>query len=83
MSNLSVYFGRDTRGRWSLLSGVYARGSKRSNTRGEFVTCRGLYLVNNVYMKLIKKNVKVNTITFSYSISNRLLHNNLVRHGSL
>ena len=25
-------FGRDTKSRWSLLSGVYARGSKRSHT---------------------------------------------------
>ena len=42
MCNLSVSFGRDTICRWSLLSGVYARGSKRSNTRGECVTCQCL-----------------------------------------
>ena len=29
---LSVSFGRYTKSRWSLLSGVYARGSKRSHT---------------------------------------------------
>ena len=28
-----------TKSRWSLLSGVYARGSKRSHTRGKCVTC--------------------------------------------
>ena len=28
--------------RWSLLSGVYARGSKRSHTRGKYVTYSGL-----------------------------------------
>ena len=28
---LPVSFGRDTKRRWSLLSGVYARGSKRSH----------------------------------------------------
>ena len=28
---LPVYFGRDTKSRWSLLSGVYARRSKRSH----------------------------------------------------
>ena len=32
-------------GRWSLLTGVYARGSKRSNTaRGKFVTCHGMHI---------------------------------------
>ena len=35
-------FGRDTKSRWSLLSGVYARGSKRSHTGGKCVTCSGL-----------------------------------------
>ena len=30
--------------RWSLLSGVYARGSKRSHTGGKCVTCRGLHI---------------------------------------
>ena len=29
--------------RWSLLSGVYARGSKRSHTGGKYVSCGGLH----------------------------------------
>ena len=37
--HLPVSFGRDTK---SLLSGVYARGSKRSHTGGKCVTCSGL-----------------------------------------
>ena len=32
----------ETKSRWSLLSGVYARGSKRSHTGGKCVTCSGL-----------------------------------------
>ena len=40
--HLPVFFGRDTKNRWSLLSGVYARGSKRSHTGGKCVTCSGL-----------------------------------------
>ena len=32
----------ETKNQWSLLSGVYARGSKRSHTRGKCVTCSGL-----------------------------------------
>ena len=40
---LPVSFGRDTKSRWSLLSGVYARGSKRSHTEGKCVTCCGLH----------------------------------------
>ena len=39
---LPVSFGRDTKSRWSLLSSVYARGSKRSHTGGKCVTCTGL-----------------------------------------
>ena len=39
---LPVSIGRDTKSRWSLLPGVYARGSKRSHTGGKSVTCRGL-----------------------------------------
>ena len=31
-----------TKSRWSLLSGVYASGSKRSQTGGKCVTCSGL-----------------------------------------
>ena len=36
---LPVSFGRDTKIRWSLLSGVYARGSQLSHKGGECVTC--------------------------------------------
>ena len=39
---LPVSFGRDTKSWWSLLSGVYARGSKRPHTGGKCVTCCGL-----------------------------------------
>ena len=39
---LPVSFGRDTKSRWSLLSGAYARGSKISHTGGKCVTCCGL-----------------------------------------
>ena len=35
-------FRRDTKSWWSLLSGVYARGSKRFHTGGKCVTCSGL-----------------------------------------
>ena len=35
-------FGRDTKSRWSLLSGVYARESKRSHIVGKCITCSGL-----------------------------------------
>ena len=34
-----MFFGRDTKSWWSLLSGVYARGCKR---RGKCVNCSGL-----------------------------------------
>ena len=37
--HLHVSFGRDTKSRWSLLSGAYARGSKKSHTGW---TCSGL-----------------------------------------
>ena len=40
--HLPVSFGRDTKSRWSLISGVYARGSKRSHPGGKCVTCSGL-----------------------------------------
>ena len=40
--HLPVSVGRDTKSRWSLLSGVYARGSKISHTGGKCVTCSGL-----------------------------------------
>ena len=40
--HLPMSFGRDTKSRWSLLSGVYARGSKRSHTGGKCVTCSWL-----------------------------------------
>ena len=39
---LPVSFGRDTKRRWSLLSGVYVRGSERSHTGGKCVICSGL-----------------------------------------
>ena len=42
---LPVSFGRDTKRCWSLLSGVYARGSKRSHTVGKCVTYRGLHIL--------------------------------------
>ena len=35
-------FRKRPKNRWSLLSGVYARGSKRSHTGGKCVTCSGL-----------------------------------------
>ena len=38
----AMSFGRDTKSRSSLLSGVYARESKRSHTGGKCVTCSGL-----------------------------------------
>ena len=37
--HLPVSFRRDIKSQWSLLSGVYARGSKRSHTGGKCVTC--------------------------------------------
>ena len=40
---LPVSFGGDTKSRRSLLSGVYARGSKISHTGSKCVTCRGLH----------------------------------------
>ena len=41
--HLPVSFGRDTKSRWSLLYGVYARESKISHTGGKInVTCSGL-----------------------------------------
>ena len=45
---LPVSFGGDTKIRRSLLSGVYARGSKRSHTLGKCVTCRGPPLLEKV-----------------------------------
>ena len=36
-------FGEDTKSCRSLLSGVYARGSKISHTEGKCVTCLGLH----------------------------------------
>ena len=41
-SHLPVSFGRDTKSRWSLLYGVYARGSNISYTESKYVTCSGL-----------------------------------------
>ena len=45
---LLVSFGRDTKSHWSLLPGVYARGSKRSHTGGKCVTCCGLRVVVSI-----------------------------------
>ena len=39
---LPVSFRRDIKSRWSLLSGIYARRSKRSHTGGKCITCCGL-----------------------------------------
>ena len=39
---LPLSFGRNTKSRGSLLSGVYARGSKRSHISGKCVTCSRL-----------------------------------------
>ena len=37
----------DTVSRWSLLSGVYARESKKSHTGGKYVTCHGLHILED------------------------------------
>ena len=42
---VSVSFGGDTKSRRSLLSGVYATGSKISHTGGDCVTCRGRHIL--------------------------------------
>ena len=42
---LQVSSGGDTISRWSLLSAVYARGSKISHTEGKCVACRGLHIL--------------------------------------
>ena len=39
---LPVYFRRDSKSRWSLLPGVYARGSQISHTGGKCITCPGV-----------------------------------------
>ena len=39
---LPVSFERDNKSHWSLLPGVYVRGSKISHTGGKCITCRGL-----------------------------------------
>ena len=39
--HICLSFGRD-KSWWSLLSGVYAKGSNRSHTGGKCVTCSGL-----------------------------------------
>ena len=43
--NLPVSFGRDTKSRRSLLSGVYARGSKIAHTGGNCLTCHGFHIL--------------------------------------
>ena len=50
--HLPVCFGRDTKSRWSLLSGVYARGSKISHTGGKCVTRSGL--INSTKEQLLR-----------------------------
>ena len=40
--HLPVSIGRDTKRQWSLLSDVYAKGSRWSHTRGRYVKCSGL-----------------------------------------
>ena len=42
LRQLPMSFGSDTKTQRSLLSGVYARGSKISHTGGKCVTCSGL-----------------------------------------
>ena len=42
---LPVSFGGHTKSRWSHLSGVCARGSKRSHTGGKCVTCCRLHIL--------------------------------------
>ena len=54
---LPVSFEGDTKSALSLLSGAYARGSKRSHTADKGVTI--IYLVKNVPTPLIKNSVKV------------------------
>ena len=50
---------------WSILSGVYARGSKTSHTGGKCVTCRRLHILpghNCLHDRMtIKKSVKVSS----------------------
>ena len=40
--HICLCLGRDTKSRWSLLFGVYSRGSKIFHTGGKCVTCSGL-----------------------------------------
>ena len=60
---LPVSFGRGSKSLWSILSGVYDRGSKRSHTGGKCVTCHGIHrpilASENIYMKLIKNCMKL------------------------
>ena len=42
---LHLSFGRDTKSRWSLPSGVDVRGNQRPRTGDECVTCRGLNIL--------------------------------------
>ena len=69
---------------WSLLSGVYARGSKRSHTGGKCVTCRGLtnshwtlnallWAPSSIWEKERKRetNSKLQTLLQIYTILNR------------
>ena len=68
---LPVSFGRDTKSRWSLLSGVYGRGSKRSHTGGKCVTCSGptnSREKNNTCASLSLGCLEVNHLRLRYSV---------------
>ena len=67
--HLPVYFGRDTKSRWSLLSGVYARGSKRSHTRGKCVTCNGFPNSREGQLLLLLRNAPVGVLHYKRSES--------------
>ena len=42
LPHICLCLSEETKSQWSLLSGVYARGSKRSHTGGKSGTCSGL-----------------------------------------
>ena len=49
-STLPMSFGRDTKSRWSLLPGVYARGSKRSHPGGKCCDFTELVVTSRHYV---------------------------------
>lgn len=57
-TTLPVSLGRDRKSHWSLLPDVYARGSKKSHTRGKCVICRGNHRSIGLYVNSLKKNTK-------------------------